>query len=168
MSVSDPPVGRSRATAVVAAALVVIVGLGTLAVIAVRATGHRSAGSGNQGTVSAVGGQLAVDFTSFDYRHLDAEFAATAKRATPAFAKTYLKQSQSVASIIAKAKAVSSSQVVSTGVKSLTATSAVVLVALNDVTKNTQSPKGTTQYFRMEVDLVRQNGQWLANQVEPL
>jgi Mce-associated membrane protein len=73
-----------------------------------------------------------------------------------------------VESVITKAKAVSTSQVVATGVKSVTPTSAVVLVALNDVTKNTQSPKGTTQYFRMEVDLVRQNGTWLANQVEPL
>jgi Mce-associated membrane protein len=169
MSVSDPPVGRSRTTtAVVAAALVVILGLGVLVVLTVRTNSHRSAGSANQSNVSAVGGQLAVDFTSFDYRHLDQDFTATAKRATPAFAKTYLAQSKSVESVITKAKAVSSSQVIATGVKSLTPTNAVVLVALNDVTKNTQSPKGTTQYFRMEVDLVRQNGSWLASQVEPL
>jgi Mce-associated membrane protein len=170
MSASDPVAGRRRALNVVAAALVVIVGLGVLAVVAVHTTQHRSGGSsgGSQGTLLAVGGQLAVDFTSFDYRHLDAEFVATSKRATPAFAKTYLAQSKSVASIITKAKAVSTSQVVATGLKSSSATNAVVLVAINDVTKNTQSPKGTTQYFRMEVDLVRQNGQWLASQVQPL
>lgn len=168
MSVSDPPATRGRATGVVVAALVVIVGLGALAVITVRTTGHRSAGSASRNTVSAVGGQLAVDFTSFDYRHLNSDFTATARRATPGFAKTYLAQSRSVASVIAKAKAVSSSQVVATGVKSISPTNAVVLVALNDVTRNTQSPKGTTQYFRMEVDLVRQGGQWLASQVEPL
>lgn len=168
MTVSDPVAGHGRATAVVVAALVVIVGLGSLAVVAARTTGHRSTGSADQSGVSAIGAQLAVDFTSFDYRHLNAEFAATAKRATPAFAKTYLAQSKSVASVIAKAKAVSTSQVVATGVKSVSATQAVVLVALNDVTKNTQSPKGTTQYFRMEVDLVRQGGHWLASQVEPL
>jgi Mce-associated membrane protein len=163
------PAARGRAFTVVAAALVVIVGLGALAAVSVRAADHRSdAGNADRSTLLAVGGQLAVDFTSFDYRHLDADFTATAKRATPAFAKTYLAQSKSVASVITKAKAVSTSQVVATGLKSSSATNAVVLVAVNDLTKNTQSPKGTTQYFRMQISLVRQNGQWLANQVEPL
>jgi Mce-associated membrane protein len=168
VSVMQPPAGRSRALTVVVAALVVIVALGTLAVVSVRAADHRSAGSADRSTLLAVGGQLAVDFTSFDYRHLDADFASTAKRATPAFAKTYLAQSKTVASVITKAKAVSTSQVVATGLKSSSPTSAVVLVAVNDLTKNTQSPKGTTQYFRMQISLVRQNGQWLASQVEPL
>src|ERR1700735_2736682 len=102
MSVTDPPVGRGRTTttAVVAAALAVIVALGVLVVLSVRTNSHRSAGSSNESNVSAVGGQLAVDFTSFDYRHLDQDFTATAKRATPAFAKTYLAQSKSVESVI--------------------------------------------------------------------
>jgi Mce-associated membrane protein len=169
VSVSDPVAGRSRAVYVVAAALVVIVALGALTAVAVHTTEHRSASSdGDRTTLLALGGQLAVDFTSFDYRHLNADFTATAKRATPAFAKTYLAQSKSVASVITKAKAVSTSQVVATGLKSSSATNAVVLVAIDDLTKNTASPKGTRQFFRMQINLVRQNGQWLASQVEPL
>jgi Mce-associated membrane protein len=161
--------GRSRALTVVMAAFVAIVVLGSLTAVVIHTTQHRSSsGNADRITLLAVGGQLAVDFTSFDYRHLDADFAATAKRATPAFASTYLKQSKSVASVITKAKAVSTSQVVATGLKSSSATNAVVLVAVNDLTKNTQSPKGTTQYFRMQITLVRQNGKWLASQVEPL
>jgi Mce-associated membrane protein len=170
--VSDvqPAPGRSRALTVVMAAFVVIVVLGALTAVAIHTSQRRSSSSGttDRTTLLAVGGQLAVDFTSFDYRHLDADFAATAKRATPAFASTYLKQSKSVASVITKAKAVSTSQVVATGLKSSSATNAVVLVAVNDLTKNTQSPKGTTQYFRMQITLVNQNGKWLASQVEPL
>jgi Mce-associated membrane protein len=169
VSESQPATGRGRALNVVMAAFVVIVVLGSLTVAAIHTTQHRSSsGGGDRTTLLAVGGQLAVDFTSFDYRHLDADFAATAKRATPAFASTYLKQSKSVASVITKAKAVSTSQVVATGLKSSSATNAVVLVAVNDLTKNTQSPKGTTQYFRMQITLVNQNGTWLASQVEPL
>jgi Mce-associated membrane protein len=169
VSVAQPVAGRSRALTVVMAAFVVIVVLGSLTAVAIHTTQHRSSsGNADRTTLLAVGGQLAVDFTSFDYRHLDADFTATAKRATPAFASTYLKQSKSVASVITKAKAVSTSQVVATGLKSSSATNAVVLVAVNDLTKNTQSPKGTTQYFRMQITLVHQNGQWLASQVEPL
>jgi Mce-associated membrane protein len=154
---------------VVIAGFVVIVVLGALTAAAIHTTQNRSSsGSADRTTLLAVGGQLAVDFTSFDYRHLNADFEATAKRATPAFASTYLKQSKSVASVITKAKAVSTSQVVASGVKSSSATNAVVLVAINDLTKNTQSPKGTTQYFRMQITLVHQNGKWLASQVEPL
>jgi Mce-associated membrane protein len=169
VSDSQPAAGRGRALNVVMAAFVVIVVLGSLTVAAIHTTHNRSSsGSADRTTLLAVGGQLAVDFTSFDYRHLDADFTATAKRATPGFASTYLKQSKSVASVITKAKAVSTSQVVATGLKSSSATNAVVLVAVNDLTKNTQSPKGTTQYFRMQITLVNQNGKWLASQVEPL
>jgi hypothetical protein len=169
-----PAPRRRRPTRVIVAALVVILVLGSAAGYAIRTTGQRSSAGSDQTALLAIGGQLAVDFTSFDYRHLNAEFAATAKRATPAFAKTYLSQSKSVASFITKAKAVSTSRVVAAGLcedkaqcKDAT-TGTVVLVALDDVTTNASAPKGTTQYFRMEVDLTRQNGRWIANEVQPL
>jgi hypothetical protein len=49
-----------------------------------------------------------------------------------------------------------------------TAGTATVNVALNDTTKNTRSPAGAVQYFRMTVELVKLNGVWLAQGVTPV
>jgi Mce-associated membrane protein len=178
----DPTEGseRARAQAVIAVALVVAVVAGVFAVLGIRKHSRDSDSAGTpSGTVAtaaadattavAEGGQLAVDFTSFNYQTLNHDLTATASHATATFAKTYLNQSRAVASLIRKAKAVSVSQVVATGLQSYnpTAGTASVLVALNDTTKNTQSPAGTVQYFRMQVQMVKQNGTWLATAVTP-
>jgi Mce-associated membrane protein len=165
---------------VIAVALAVALVAAVLAVLGLRkhsrdngaatgsAAGVSSAAAGAT-TALAEGGQLAVDFTSFNYQTLDNDLTATARHATASFSKTYLSQSRAVASLIKKAKAVSSSKVVATGLQnySPTAGTATVLVALNDTTKNTKAPAGTVQYFRMQVQMVRQDGTWLASGVTP-
>jgi hypothetical protein len=59
--------------------------------------------------------------------------------------------------------------VVATGLSSFnpSAGTATVIVALNDTTKNTKSPAGTVQYFRMQVQMVKQGGEWVASAVTP-
>ena len=161
----------------IAAALVVIVIAATLTILGWIKLGSSSSGATEAGasnaaaatTAMAEGAQLAVDFTSFDYRRLDADFAAAAKHATPTFAKVYLAQSKFVEPAVKKAKAISTSQVMSTALEAFspTAGTATVLVALNDTTKNTKSPAGTVLYFRMQVTMQRHNGRWLATNVAP-
>jgi hypothetical protein len=162
--------------AIVAGALAVTIiaaGLSVAGVVKLIRNSGSDSGSGPVGsaavTALADGGQLAVDFTSFDYRTLGRDFVRTASHATPAFAKTYLQQSRLVASVIRKAQAVSVSQVVATGLSAFNpaAGTATVIVALNDTTKNTKSPGGTVQYFRMQVQMVKQGGDWVASAVTP-
>jgi Mce-associated membrane protein len=133
------------------------------------ASGTAAANSAAATTAMADGGQLAVDFTSFNYQTFSQDLAATAKRATPSFAKVYLAQSRAIAPAIKKVKAVANSQVDATGLQSFSAAkgTASVIVALNESTKNVKSPAGTEVYLRMQVKMVRQNGQWLATGVEP-
>jgi hypothetical protein len=179
MTVPSPgPVPR-RANAIVAFALAVTVAAAVLSVFGVvklvRNSGTAGSASNPAATAEATtakteGGQIAVDFTSFDYRTLAADYKRTAAHATPAFAKTYLQQSRLVASFVKKAKAISTSSVVATGLVAFdpTAGTATVNVALNDTTKNVKSPAGAVQYYRMSVDLVKQGGVWLAQGVNPV
>ena len=118
--------------------------------------------------VQGVAGQIAVDFTSVDYRHLSAEFKATAARATPDFAKKYLSTVQAFEPLYKKGKVVLATSVESAGIQSLTGNSAVVLVAVKGIGTNAESPNGTEQLFRMQVDLSRVNGTWLASNVQPI
>jgi hypothetical protein len=175
-SVGSPP---DRTRIVVAVALVVALLAGALtAVTAVKWHRERQAAgrpdrrsTGAQAalatTALAEGGQLAVDFSSFDYRTLSQDFAATATHATSGFAKTYLAQSEVAAPLLKKAKAVAVSQVVATGLQAFSAAkgTATVVVALNVTTKNTKSPGGTIVYYRMQLQLVDQHGHWLASAV---
>ncbi|HTR71370.1 MAG TPA: hypothetical protein VMH41_14235 [Mycobacteriales bacterium] len=175
---TDPDLSRSpdRARTVIAACAAAIVVLAALAVVGLVKLTRGSTSSGDSSyadqatTAMADGGQLAIDFSSFDYRTLDADLAATAKHATPTFAKTYLAQSKYVEGALKKAKAVSTATVRSTALESFSpaAGTATVLVALNDTTKNTKSPAGTVQYFRMQVQMQRDHGEWLASDVTPL
>lgn len=162
-----------RARAVLAAALVVIVAAGTLAILVFvhdpKGSGSTPGASGGQRQqVLGAAGQLAVDFTSIDYHHLQADFSATAQHATADFAKKYLATVKAFAPLYRKGKVVQTTSVEAAGIESLTASSAVVLVALKGVSTNTQAPNGSEQLFRMQVDLARVGNSWLASNVQPI
>jgi hypothetical protein len=179
MTVPSEGSSPGRAQLVVVLALIVTVAAAALSVLGIVKYGHDgSTSSSSSGTAAQAsgattaltdGGQLAVDFTSFNYLTLDQDFTKTAADATGAFAKTYLAQSRAVESLIKKAKAVAISQVVATGLQAYAPSkgTATVLVALNVTTKNTKAPAGTVQYFRMQVQMVNKDGKWLANAVTP-
>lgn len=174
MFVPPPGALRRHAPVVIAAAAVVaVVGI-ALMILQLQRLSRDSATASTAADLSAAattamteGGQLGVDFTSFDYRTLAHDRAATARQLTPAFAKAYLAQSRATSSFIRQAKSVSKSQVVSTGLAAYSPTNhtATVLVALNDDATNVKTPAGAVQYYRVEVDLVQQNGRWRASNV---
>jgi Mce-associated membrane protein len=161
----------------VAALVIALLAAGLVVAGAVKLRdGGSAAGSAVSGptgldpaTALAAGGQLAVDFTSFDYRKLDQDYRETARLAAPSFATKYLAQSKLFEPAVKKAKAISVSEAVATGLQSYSQAqrSASVLVALNDTTRNIRAPQGTVTYFRMLVDLSYQDGQWLATAVSP-
>lgn len=159
---------RSRAQLVLAVALVVIVATGVLAGLGFGHLSHSSKRVDERTRVAAVAGQLAVDFTSIDYRNLNADFAATAARAAPAFAKTYLATVKAFAPLYRKGKVVQTTSVDVSGIQSLTASRAVVLVALKGTATNTATPGGSLQLFRMQVDMSKLGNVWLATNVQPL
>ncbi|HEX3823042.1 MAG TPA: hypothetical protein VHV79_01100 [Mycobacteriales bacterium] len=174
MSAQSAGSWRDRAQLIVAASLLVTVILGALTVVFALKLSHDShdtaaptALQASATTALTEGGQLAVDFTSFDYRTLSKDRNETASHLTPSFAKIYLTQSGVTAPDITKVKAVSTSKVVATGLQAFSPAkhTATVIVALDDTASNIKSPKGTLQYYRLQVQLVEQNGRWLASNV---
>jgi hypothetical protein len=174
-----PTVSRTRALVVLVVSLVVIVLAAALSVLGLR---HLGAKDGSQGRsvnqekariasraqVLGAAGQLAVDFTSIDYRNLNAEFQATSQHATSDFAKKYLATVKAFAPLYKRGKVVQSTSVESAGIQALSDDSAVVLVALKGIATNTESPNGSEQLFRMQVDLSNVDGAWLASNVQPI
>jgi hypothetical protein len=163
-----PDVVRPRALPVLVAALVVLAVTVTLSIVGLRQLSHASSRDDERTQVAALAGQLAVDFTSIDYRHLQQEFATTASHATADFSKKYLATVKAFEPLYRKGKVVQTTSVDVAGVQSLTATAAVVLVALKGTATNSAAPSGTQQLFRMQVDLTKQGHAWLASNVQPL
>lgn len=176
---SDPSAGsaaaRARLVAIIAlavaiaAGVMIIVGLSRLPdASAVDSTATQGTAGAAAGATTALneGGQIAVDFTSFNYKTLAQDQAQIATHLTPAFRKTYLAQSTPLNNVIRKAKSVATSQVVASGLSSYdpTAGTATVIVAVNVTSQNIKT-HGTVQYYRFSVQLQRQETQWLASNV---
>jgi Mce-associated membrane protein len=118
--------------------------------------------------VLAAGRQIAVDFASYDYRHIDADFSRVANEATGDFKKQFVTQSAGIRPYVVKAKSVSTAQVASEGLVDIAPASATVVIALDRTIKTSTAPNGQQAALGVEIDLVRQGDKWLASGVKPL
>jgi Mce-associated membrane protein len=159
-----------RAVAVTAASLACAVAAagGALAAVGTGQLSHEQSQREAQASALAAARQIAVDFAAYDYRQIDKDFARVAAESTGTFRQQYVTQSAGVRDLIIQVKAISTAEVAAAGVVSATARTAAIVVALNRTVANTKVPKGSTDAFGVEIDLVRQGGRWLASNVKPL
>jgi Mce-associated membrane protein len=157
-----------RGLAVLLSVVAVLAVTTVFAVIGLRHASHAKSLNDEREQVAIIAGRYAVDFTSVDYRHLQADFDAAAKNATPEFAKKYLATVRVFAPLYTKGEVVQTTSVDLSGISSITPTSAVVLVALKGVATNTKTKLGTQQLFRMQISLSKVGNRWLTSNVVPL
>ncbi len=106
---------------------------------------------------------------TYDFNNVDTELPKSADNLTPDFRKDYLKLVNEVIAKGAKEKQLTvkaSSQ--AAGVVSADRSHAVVLVYLNQITTSKDSPQGAITPSRVRVTLEKQDGRWLASQVNPI
>ncbi len=112
--------------------------------------------------------KIALDFAAYDYRHLPEDFKRVADESTGTFHTQYLSGSTELASLIVKAKAVSTAEVVGAGVTHVGPRGATVVLALNRTITNTSATSGQHESFGIQMTLQRSGTRWLASQVTPL
>lgn len=108
---------------------------------------------------------FAVDFGSYDYQHLDTEFAAVAKKMTPGFAKDYTSTSAKLKPTLMQYKTHVSAKIQGAGVTSVSTSKAVVLVFLDQTVQTSQSSTPRIDRNRLEVHLQKSGGKWLVSQL---
>jgi Mce-associated membrane protein len=108
---------------------------------------------------------FAVDFGSYDYQHLDAEFAEVAKRMTPDFAKNYTETSNRLKPTLMQYKTHVTAKVQGAGVTSAGTSKAVVVLFLDQTVKTSQSSTARIDRNRLEIHLQLQKGKWLVNKL---
>jgi Mce-associated membrane protein len=106
---------------------------------------------------------------SYDYRHLDTDFAHAQGLLTAKFRKQYDDTTaKGVRPLAAKYKAISSADVSAAGVVEAGRDRAVVLVFVNQTVTNSQLTAPRLDRSRIKVSLVRSNGRWLIDKLTTL
>lgn len=146
-----------------AAALVVVaVGVG---VLGYRVHQENLAGQRDQDVLAAAR-QEALNFISIDYRNFAQDSKNVLSGATGDFKQQFSDETNTLQSLVNQNKAISSGQVLQAGVVTSSATAARVLVVADATVANTAAPSGQVRNYRLQMDLVEQDGQWLTSNIE--
>jgi Mce-associated membrane protein len=161
--------GTARVPVLVGAAAVVVALTGSaLAAVGAGQVSRSGDRTSLRQQVLAVGRQIAVDFSAYDYRHLKQDFDRVVSESTGGFRTEFQTSSAGLQDVIIKIKAVSTAEVASAGLVSASPTDATVLVAVNRRVTNTSAPNGQSDSFGLQISLRHIGGRWLASRIQPL
>jgi Mce-associated membrane protein len=138
--------------------LVIALAAATLSVIALQK--QRQDKSLRDGAMKSAR-QLALDFTTYDYKTWDADSKRVLDDSTGQFRQEFEAGIAAVKADVGTNKATSKGDVKEAAVVSGDKDSAEVLVIVNAVVTNTASADGVERRYRIKLDMVREKGRWL-------
>ena len=109
--------------------------------------------------------QQATNLTTIDAQRLDQDVQRILDGATGDFKAQFEAGSKDLTEVLTTSRSVSKGEVLEAGIVTSDADSAQVLVVVDSTITNAQEPKGRLSHYRMQLDLVRQGGQWLTSQL---
>jgi Mce-associated membrane protein len=156
---------RVRALLAAVLALLVVAGLVAGALLGRRVLAERSSAAAGEDAVAAAT-QLAVNFTTLDYRTFDRDAQRVLDDATGTFKKEFAAQTDQLQKLVTTNKAVSQGKVIKPGLVSHDADTARVLLVVDADVTNTSATTPVARHYRMQVDLTRSGDQWLTDQLQ--
>ncbi|MGN6612454.1 MAG: hypothetical protein ACTHLJ_11815 [Angustibacter sp.] len=145
--------------------VVVLVAVGLL----VRADRHARAVDEARGEAVRAARTAATAILSYDYRHLDADFAKGRALTAPPFAEQYAKTTaEAVKQVATDTKASVVAQVAAAGVEQAAEHRVVVVLFVNQTTTSTRLERPQVDQNRVEMTMVERDGRWLVSQVSGL
>ena len=109
--------------------------------------------------------QIAVNFSTLDYRHFDQDIARVTSGATGSFRSDFAGQAAQIKQVVVADKSTSTGQVGQVAFVSSSPTSARALVVLDATVTNTSATTPTARHYRVQLDLTKVHGRWLASQL---
>jgi len=165
---SERPSRRRRfgALSLVLAALLVlaVAAAVTFGVLLSRRVAAADAGTQALATARA----YAVTVTSYDYRHLDRNFADVLDGATGEFKDQYAGASQALRGLITRAMASAKGDVLAAGIQSESPDRVEVLVFVDQSITNASTPAPKLDRTRVLMTLTPHDGRWLVDKLELL
>lgn len=111
---------------------------------------------------------LAADLATYDYRDLGGNFRHVRASATSHFAGQLRRLNEELGPELQQTRAVATATVRSAGVVRADAGKAVVAVFVDQTVTNTKSTEPHIEHSRMELTLLKQNGEWRLDQAGEL
>jgi Mce-associated membrane protein len=165
---AELPSGQRRLPAPVprVALVLSVIAAAVLAVVLGHQVTVQRAHAQDRADAVAAARQVAVNFSTLDYRTFDRDTARVSAETTGAFHTDFATQAAQIKQVVVSDKSVSSGQVGQVAVVSSTPTRARVLVVLDATVTNTSSPTPTARHYRVQLDLTKVHGRWLASQLQ--
>jgi Mce-associated membrane protein len=110
----------------------------------------------------------AVDLTTYDHVHLDADFQKVLNNSTGTFRAQYTDASQQLRDLIAKFQATASGKVLELAVLSADTKHAAVLLFVDQTVTNSNSKEPKVDRSRMKMSLEKHGGKWLISSLDLL
>lgn len=113
-----------------------------------------------------VGRQGAINLTTIDFQHADADVQRILDSATDAFYDDFAKRSQPFIEVVKQAQSKSTGTVTEAGLESVTGTEGQVLVAVTVQTSNRGAPEQQPRLWRMRLTVKKVGGDAKVSKVE--
>lgn len=110
----------------------------------------------------------AVDLTTYDHDHLDADFNKVLSNSTGTFRAQYTEASQQLRTLIAQFQATATGKVLETAVLSADTKHATLLLFVDQTVLNTNSKDPKIDRSRMKMSLEKHGGKWLISSLDLL
>jgi hypothetical protein len=111
-----------------------------------------------------------IYLSSYNYKNLNGPNSAWAeveKHATAKFKQDFTATSNNLSKLLSQYNATATGQVVAVGLQSVTGSKAIALLFIDQTVTNTvQKPNSVTQPLRVQLTMLRQNGQWLIDALQ--
>jgi Mce-associated membrane protein len=150
--VSDPPAGSPRRSALIAAVVIVAALAGLVGWLSFRAYGSHQA-EHQRRMYLQVGRQGALDLTTIDYTHVDADVARILNDSTGAFHDDFQQRAQPFIDVVRKAQSSSVGTIAEAGLESATGQEAQVFVAVQVTTSIAGAPEPQPRGWRMRINV---------------
>jgi Mce-associated membrane protein len=137
-----------------------------LAVVLGRQALDQRAQTRDRAEALAAARQIAVNFSTLDYRTFDRDTARVTAEATGGFRSDFAAQAAQIKQVVVANKSVSTGQVGQAALVSASAHAARVLLTLDASVTNTSSTTPTARHYRVQLDLTKVSGEWRASQLQ--
>ena len=107
-----------------------------------------------------------IAFTTLDYRDLDPSIERVLDGATGDFEKQFSASRDQLEQLSTQNKSVSEGRVLEAGVVSMDEDSARVIVVADSTVTNVNAPDPQPRHYRLQLDLVLQDGRWLTSDLQ--
>jgi Mce-associated membrane protein len=119
-------------------------------------------------SATATAQSYAVDLTTYDHTHLDADFQKVLANSTGTFRGQYTEASQTLRDLIAKFQATATGKVLETAVLAADSKHATVLLFVDQTVTNSNSKDPRIDRSRMKMSLEKHGGKWLISSLDLL